>query len=102
MLISSNNDFCLQGPKNGWYDGTAIGVAVVLVICVTGKFWSFHSMIQLGPFNLNLEVFPADLFCICSDLIWLSLVIESMSCERVSLSKGFDWAPKGISLYTNM
>ncbi|CAM6053706.1 unnamed protein product [Sphagnum tenellum] len=24
-----------DGPKNGWYDGTAIGVAVVLVICVT-------------------------------------------------------------------
>jgi hypothetical protein len=66
------------------------------------RFWSFHSMIQLGPFNLNLEVFAADLFCICSDLIWLSLVIESISCERVSLSKGFDWAPKGISLYTNM
>lgn len=48
------------------------------------KFWSFHSMIQLGPFNLNLEVFAAaDLFCICSDLIWLSLVIESESFKRI-------------------
>jgi hypothetical protein len=54
------------------------------------KFWSFPSMIQLGPCNLNLEVFAADLFCICSDLIWLSLVIETISYERVSLSKGFD------------
>jgi hypothetical protein len=51
------------------------------------KFWSFHSMIQLGPFNLNLEVFAADLFCICSDLIWLSLVIESISCESESFKR---------------
>lgn len=42
----------MQGAKNGWYDGTAIGVAVILVISVTGNVHLFLHSIVL---TVNLE-----------------------------------------------
>lgn len=45
---------CLQGPKNGWYDGTAISFAVALVICVTGKVLVFSFNDPIGSFQLEL------------------------------------------------
>lgn len=30
-----------QGPKEGWYDGGSIAVAVIIVILVTGIFYNF-------------------------------------------------------------
>lgn len=46
-----------QGAKEGWYDGAAIGFAVILVIMVTGKMrlectasshrWIYHSIFAL-------------------------------------------------------
>lgn len=82
--------FVCRAPKMAGMMGLQSVLQWYLLYVLQVKFWSFPSMIQLGPFNLSLEVFAADLFCICSDLIWVSLVIETICCERVSLSKGFD------------
>jgi hypothetical protein len=43
-----------DGPKNGWYDGTAISFAVALVICVTGKVLVFSFNDPIGSFQLEL------------------------------------------------
>jgi hypothetical protein len=56
LHISTGNG-CVQGAKNGWYDGTAIGVAVILVISVTGNVHLFlHSTVQLFTWNSSVII----------------------------------------------
>jgi magnesium-transporting ATPase (P-type) len=86
-----------DGPKNGWYDGTAIGVAVVLVICVTGKVLVFSFNDPTGSFQLKLgsvscwsilHLFRPYLAKPCN---WEYILWESESFKRIWLGSKRDF-----------
>lgn len=48
--------FYLQGPKEGWYDGISIGIAVLLVIIVTGELTAVNFVVEKQAMLSTLDI----------------------------------------------